>query len=238
MDIAHCAQFSENEFVDLQCGLMDPFIITHGKAGSVFKFDCRSLEYSEVKTNSEGSYTIMLTNTLVKHSLVDSEFNKRAKDCQNVVQKMCVKLGRPLKTLRDLTLKELFDNKELLTTNEFKRAKYILEEQVRLDRMIEAMKSKDWVETKKIMKESHHGLRDDYEVSCPELNFLVELTEEHPEVYGSRMVGGGFGGCTVSFVQIGYEKVLEEKLTKFYEAEFKRKPEILKVDINDGVGEF
>ena len=110
MTLANCARFSENEFVGLQCGLMDQFIIAHGKAGCVFKFDCRSLKYTEVNTNSEGNYSILLTNTLVKHNLVESEYNKRRSACESVVKKMVEKLGRPLETLRDLTLEELNKN--------------------------------------------------------------------------------------------------------------------------------
>ena len=238
MNLAHCARFSENTFVGLQCGLMDQFIIAHGKAGCVFKFDCRSLEFTEVNTNSDGNYSIILANTLVKHNLVESEYNKRRTACENVVKIMAEKLGKPLQTLRDLTLQELMDNKDLLSEIQFKRAKYVLEENVRVEKMIEAMKVKDWVETKKIMREAHYGLKDEYEVSCPELDYLVELTEEHPEVYGSRMMGGGFGGCTVTMVKNGFEETLEAKLTKEYEAKYNKIPGILRVNINDGVCEF
>ena len=121
---------------------------------------------------------------------------------------------------------------------EFKRAKYVLEENIRVVDMIAALQSKNWGEAKKVMTRAHYGLKDMYEVSCPELDFLVELTEPLTFVYGSRMMGGGFGGCTVSLVKCGKEQEIEELFCKEYKEKFGKEPKILKVSINDGVCEF
>lgn len=175
MELAKAARWSENEFIGIACGFMDQFIVSHGKSGCTFKQDCRSLDFEAIDINQKGNYSIMLANTLVKHNLVESEYNLRRSSCETVVKKLSEKLGRELLTLRDQELSEQNQYKSDLSETEYKRAKYAIEENFRVDSLLKALRDKDWMKAKQVMTEAHYGLKDEYEVSCPELDFQVFL---------------------------------------------------------------
>lgn len=198
MDLALIAQEAENRFVGVQCGIMDMFASIHAKKNQAIQLDCRSLEFRYVPLEL-GDNVILLLDTCLKHDLASSEYNKRRQECEAVVSVMHSK-GLQAKSLRDIQLFELKSAEMELDPVQFKRAKYVIEENIRVEQFASAMHSGDWAKAGAMMYATHEGLKSDYEVSCPELDFLVDTIRGMEGVWGSRMMGGGFGGCTINIV--------------------------------------
>lgn len=199
LDLVKMAQKSENEFVDLQCGIMDMFASMFGKNEHAIRLDCRSLEY-EYEPLQLGNLKILLLNTNVKHSLSSSEYNVRRQQCEQGVA--WVKEYHPnVKSLRDVTaamLDEFVLPKDKLI---YKRCRFVVDE---IERLLQACKHLQQNDIKSLgekMFRTHDGLSKEYEVSCKELDFLVDAVRNNPAVTGARMMGGGFGGCTINLVQ-------------------------------------
>ena len=199
MDLAFIAQKAEHEFAGVLCGIMDQFASVFGKRDHVIRLDCQSMEYEYVPLRMEG-LRILLLNTNVKHSLASSEYNTRRQECQEGVR-LVSEFHPGVKTLRDVTMDML--DKHVKNVNElvYRRCRYVLEENDRLLRGCEDLKSGNIEALGKRMFLSHEGLSKSYEVSCAELDFLVEAVRNHPGVLGARMMGGGFGGCTINLVK-------------------------------------
>jgi galactokinase len=199
MDLAFIAQKAEHEFAGVLCGIMDQFASVFGKKDHVIRLDCQSMEYEYVPLRMEG-LRILLLNTNVKHSLASSEYNTRRQECLEGVR-LVSEFHPGVKTLRDVTMDML--DKHVKNVNElvYRRCRYVLEENDRLLRGCEDLKSGNIEALGKRMFLSHEGLSKSYEVSCAELDFLVEAVRNHPGVLGARMMGGGFGGCTINLVK-------------------------------------
>ena len=199
MDLALIGQKAEHTFAGVMCGIMDQFASVFGRQGNVIKLDCQSLEYEYVPLQLEG-YKLLLLNTNVKHSLSSSEYNTRRQECAEGVR-LLQEGGEAVNSLRDANLTMV--TKHLKQANDvvYRRCKFIVEENQRLLMACEALKAGDLSTLGLNMYGSHDGLRDEYEVSCKELDFLVEAVRGHEAVVGARMTGGGFGGCTINIVR-------------------------------------
>jgi galactokinase len=230
-ELATIGQATEHNYVGVKCGIMDQFASCLGKEGSLIRLDCRSLEYEYVPFAPKG-YQLVLLNTCVAHELASSAYNKRRESCETVVAAIA-KNHPQVKLLRDTTLDQLKEVKDLVSAEDYIRAEFVIEEIQRLLDTCEALKKDDYETVGKKMYETHEGLSKKYEVSCPELDFLNEQARKYG-VTGSRVMGGGFGGCTINLVK-------EDKIDEFvkgaseaYEKEFKIKPKVYDVIIKDG----
>ena len=208
-EIALIGQQAENEYVGMKCGIMDQFASAMGKADSAIYLDTATLEYEYVPLNL-GSRKLVITNTNKKHSLADSAYNDRRRECEEALhivqsEEALEILGRSADTvtaLGDLTPSEFGEIQNLIKDPVLlRRARHAVTENQRTKDAVEVLKAGDLAAFGQLMKESHISLRDDYEVSCPELDCLVETAWDVPGVIGSRMTGGGFGGCTISIVE-------------------------------------
>lgn len=213
-ELALIGQQSENEYNGMHCGIMDQFASAMGKEGNAIFLDTNTMQFEYAPIELDGM-KLMITNTNKKHSLVDSEYNLRREQCRRALKDLQTKL--PVKTLGDLSIGE-FEANKLLITDEVcrKRAKHAVYENQRTIRAVAALKAGDIVTFGKLMNESHVSLRDDYETSCREADILAEEAWKIPGVLGSRITGGGFGGCTVSIVKDEAADEFKEKIGAVY----------------------
>ena len=234
VEIAKIGQTSENQFNGMNCGIMDQFAVAMGKKDNAIFLDTADLsyEYAPVKLKDA---KVLITNSHVKHSLVDSAYNDRRNESTAALKALQTKLN--ISGLGDLTEEE-FEENQYLITNEVqrKRAKHAVYENQRTIKAVNALKNNDIETFGKLMNASHISLRDDYEVSCPEVDKLVEIAWNIPGVIGSRITGGGFGGCTVSIVRNdAIENFKKEVISKYKEATG-IDAEIYEAEIGDGAG--
>lgn len=198
-ELAFIGQFSENEYNGMKCGIMDQFASAMGKEGNAIFLDTNSMEFTYAPLKLDGM-KLMVTNTNKKHSLVDSEYNLRREQCAKALADLQTKLD--VQTLGDLSVEEYEANKDLIQDEVCRRrAKHAVYENQRTIEAVAALRAGDVGRFGKLMNESHVSLRDDYETSCPEADILAEEAWKLPGVLGSRITGGGFGGCTVSIVR-------------------------------------
>lgn len=196
-ELAKIGQATEHNYCGVKCGIMDQFASVFGKEGSLMRLDCRSLEYEYFPFDPKG-YRLVLINSCVSHSL-GGEYNERRESCEKAVALMA-KRWSDVRTLRDADYDMLESVREQLSDEDYRRAKYVLDEKERVLAVCKALNEGDYATVGKKMYETHWGLSRDYTVSCPELDFLVETAQECG-VTGSRIMGGGFGGCTISLVR-------------------------------------
>lgn len=217
LTLVKMSQKAEHEFAGVQCGIMDQFASMMGKKGHVIKLDCRSLEYEYEPFDIKG-YKIVLFDTNVKHSLASSEYNVRRRQCEEGVA-MIQQHHSGIKTLRDATV-EMLDKYLLHADNiVYQRCRYVVEENNRLLQACKDLEHGDIKSFGKKMFDTHQGLSKLYEVSCPELDFLVSYVTGNADVLGARMMGGGFGGCTINIVkEDAIEKLIEEAGKAYAEA--------------------
>lgn len=226
------SQKAENEFVGVQCGIMDQFASIFGKKDNLIQLDCRSLEYKYVPFNST-EISILLFDTGVKHSLASSEYNLRRQECEAGVMTIQKKYPE-VRSLRDADSKKV---NECLSSGEHKiylRCKFIVEEIKRLQDACKDLEQNNLVSFGKKMFETHDGLSKLYEVSCKEADALVEMVKNKKVVLGARMMGGGFGGCTINIVRKGNENILIKEVAEEYLAQFGRVLKTYEVFIQDG----
>ncbi|HEY1023469.1 MAG TPA: galactokinase, partial [Flavisolibacter sp.] len=199
MELALIGQKAEHTFAGVMCGIMDQFASVFGKAGHVIRLDCQSLDYTYVPLTLEG-FKILLLNTNVKHSLASSEYNTRRQECAEGVR-LLQEGGEAVESLRDANLsmitKHIKDKNDVV----YRRCKFIVEENQRLLAACEALEAGDLKTLGLNMYGSHDGLQHEYEVSCKELDFLVDAVRGNDAVVGARMTGGGFGGCTINIIK-------------------------------------
>ncbi len=232
IQLVKLSQKAENEFVGVQCGIMDQFASTFGKKNHVIKLDCRSLDYEFFPLEITG-YKIVLINTNVGHSLASSEYNVRRKQCEEGVA-IAQKHAPSVTSLRNVTLPMLEQYKSEMEPVIFQRCKYIVEENQRVEDACKALLQGNLSEFGEKMYASHEGLSKMYEVSCQELDFLVDQSRKYDAVIGARMMGGGFGGCTINLVkEDGLEKFTTE-VTKAYQKAMHKDPQVYIGDIVDG----
>lgn len=231
-DLAIIGQYSENNFNGMNCGIMDQFASAMGKKDCAIFLDTSTLnfEYAPVKLPTA---KIVITNSKVKHSLVGSAYNDRRNECETALKDLQTVLD--IKALGDLTEEEFESNKAVIKSDVCrKRAKHAVYENQRAVKAVQALKDNNIEEFGKLMNASHVSLRDDYEVSCEEIDVLVDLAWETPGVIGSRITGGGFGGCTVSIVENDAVDNFIESIGKKYKEKVGHEAEFYVVEIGDG----
>ena len=202
LSLVKLAQKAENEFVGVQCGIMDQFINIFGESGAVLRLDCRTLEYQYFPFEFD-DVAIVLFNSNVSHSLASTQYNQRRKECRAGVDHI-KNYERHVESLRDVSMDMLNGYKAALDPTVYRRCKYVVEENDRLLQACAALEKEDLKAFGRAMVQTHDSLSRDYEVSCPELDYLVDLVRDYPHVYGARMMGGGFGGCTINLVKPGF----------------------------------
>ncbi|RIW14098.1 galactokinase [Algoriphagus lacus] len=226
------AQKSEHLFAGVKCGIMDPYASAFGAAGKALLLDCRSNTHEEIPVNL-GEYSLMLVNTKVKHSLADSAYNKRREACEESVR--ILEPNFPgIKTLRDIGVSDLEKVEKLLPEGLFPKAKHVITECVRVHEAAKALQSGDLKTFGKLLNASHQSLSQDFEVSCPELDFLAEIAQVLDFVLGSRMMGGGFGGCTINLVKTSELENFHQTISAGYERTFAISPDFIPVKIGSG----
>ena len=234
LDMVKMAQNAEHEYAGVMCGIMDQFATMYGISDSAIKLDCRTLEF-EYATLELTDYNIVLCDTKVKHSLPSSEYNERRKECEMGVQ-ILKKYNHSISSLRDVDMSFLTSHKEKFDPTVFKRCKYVIEENNRVIEAFKALNDNNIVGFGKLMFQSHKGLRDEYEVSCRELDILEEIARSSDGVIGARMMGGGFGGCTINIVKKERTENFSQKIIAEYKKATGVDPEIYVVQIADGTG--
>lgn len=232
--LARIGQLAEHHYAGVRCGIMDQFASLHGQAGKLIKLDCRSLEFERIPFDPQAAgYRLVLIDTLVKHSLASSEYNVRRQQCEAGVA--VVRQKHPaVNSLRDISPEMLRESKALMDPIVFQRCRYVIEENLRLLRACDALQIDDLHTFGKMMTGSHEGLRHQYEVSCEELDFLADLATQSPGMLGARMMGGGFGGCTINLVSAPAHDAFIDEATGKFEKKFGQKPRVYDVVISDG----
>ncbi len=231
--IALAGQATEHKYVGVNCGIMDQFASAFGKKGKLMRLDCNSSEFEYYPFDPQG-YKLVLVNSCVKHELVGSPYNDRRNSCENVAKAIAANHpDREIKTLRDCTWEDLEEVKSTCSAEDIQRATFVLGEKDRVLAVCDALEKGDYEEVGKQMYLTHAGLSKDYEVSCEELDFLNDIAKECG-VTGSRIMGGGFGGCTINLVKDEvYDNFVKTAVEKF-NAKYGKEPKIIPVVIGDG----
>ncbi|WP_289870783.1 galactokinase [uncultured Duncaniella sp.] len=225
-ELAKIGQSTEHNYCGVNCGIMDQFASVFGKKDCLIRLDCRSLEYEYFPFKIDG-YKLVLVDSVVKHELVDSPYNKRRESCERVAKR----LG--LETLRDADMEMLDAVKADISAEDYMRARFVIGEKERVLGVCDSLNRGDIATVGRLMYETHEGLSKDYEVSCEELDFLNDVAKECG-VTGSRIMGGGFGGCTINLVPDEiHDKFIETVTAKFNER-YGHEPKIYDVIISDG----
>ena len=229
--LAELCQKAENEFVGAHVGIMDQFASCQGRASHALLLDCRSLEFKLVKLPSE--IQLVSCNTMVKHELASSEYNTRRAECEEGVRALRAVLPG-IRALRDVTPAQLEKHRGLLDSKVFSRCRHVVTENERVKSAVRAFEAGDIRALGPLMRESHRSLRDDYEVSCKELDAMTEIAGAQPGVIGARMTGGGFGGCTINLVESAAVEAFRQNVAAGYLARTGLRPEIYVTPASDG----
>jgi galactokinase len=230
-ELAKIGQATEHNYCGVNCGIMDQFISVFGKAGNLILLDCRSLEYKYYPFNPKG-YKLVLIDTVVKHELASSAYNKRRESCENAVAAI-QKNHIEIEFLRDATMDMLNEVKAQISKEDYMRAEYVIEEVKRVMDVCEALEKNDYETVGEKMYATHHGMSKLYEVSCEELDFLNECAKKNG-VSGSRVMGGGFGGCTINLVKDELYDAFINDAKETYKVRFGISPKVYDVVISDG----
>jgi galactokinase len=231
-NLALLCQLSENQFVGARCGIMDQFISCHGRAGHALMLDCRSLDYRVFRLPP--NLQLVICNTMVKHELGASEYNARRAECEEAVRRLAGVLSG-IRALRDVTLEQLEEHRHRLTDTLYKRCRHVLTENLRVREAVQAFETGEIGKIGKLMADSHSSLQNDYEVSCRELDIMVKISSRQRGVYGARMTGGGFGGCTINLVDAADTMEFQRRVAAEYESETDRRPDIYICAASQGV---
>jgi galactokinase len=234
MDIVRLAQRGENNFVGMKCGIMDMFASVMGRADSVVRLDCRSLDFEYFPFDAPG-YSLVLFDSGVKHTLVDSEYNTRRAECEAGVAALQT-FAPAVSSLRDVSPELLFKHRDALDPVVFRRCKFVVEEIARVEAACHALQNGDLARLGEQMFQCHDGLNHEYEVCVPETNFLVEQARAHRGVPGARQMGGGFGGCTLNLVQTSDLEQFSQTTAATYRLAFGIDLKIYPVRLTEGTG--
>ena len=218
LDIVHASQRAEHNFVGTQCGIMDQYASVMSEPGHVILLDCKTVTHKFVPLHLK-PYCLLLLNTNVTHSLANSAYNTRKSECETGVA-ILKQNGLKTESLREVTIQDLTENETDLPPIVFKRCRYIVEENQRVLKAADSLQKNDLEEFGKLLYESHRGQQLEYEISCEELDFLVDFSIDQPQVLGSRMMGGGFGGCTINLIHEDHVDDYVEKASKAYRDRF------------------
>lgn len=225
-ELAKIGQSTEHNYCGVNCGIMDQFASVFGKKDHLMRLDCRSMEYEYFPFEPKG-HKLVLVDSVVKHELADSPYNRRRESCERVAKRLGID------TLRDATMEMLDEVKSDITAEDYFRAKFVIEEKDRVLDVCDALMKHDYETVGRKMYETHRGLSKDYEVSCEELDYLNDIARECG-VTGSRIMGGGFGGCTINLVKDElYEPFVKAAKEKF-NAKYGHEPKVYEVIISDG----
>ena len=233
LDLALLCQRAEVRFVGMPCGVMDQYISIFGRRGMAVEIDCRSLEHRYVELPSGAAF--MAVNSMVKHALAGSAYRQRVEECVAAVAGIRAQFPA-VKSLRDVSPEQLAASAHALPETVARRARHVVTENARVERFREAGAAGDLGGMGRLMVESHRSLRDDYEVSCPELDFLVDRALAIPGVFGARMTGGGFGGCTVTMLRPDAVNRFREEIASAYAVRFQVVPQVYECQPSEGAG--
>ena len=230
-ELAKVGQATEHNYCGVNCGIMDQFASVFGKKDNLIRLDCRSLEYQYYHFEPRG-YRLVLVDSVVKHELASSAYNKRRQSCETVVA--AIQKRHPhVEYLRDCNMEMLQEVQAEVSEEDYKRAEYVIEEIQRVLDVCDALEKNDYETVGQKMYETHYGMSKLYEVSCEELDFLNDLAFDCG-VTGSRIMGGGFGGCTINLVKEELYSTFIEKAKEEFKKKFNRSPKIYDVVISDG----
>ncbi|MET6995760.1 galactokinase [Chitinophaga defluvii] len=232
MEMARIGQLAEHTFPGVKCGIMDQFANLHGKKDQVMLLDCRSLDYTYYPFDFP-DYKVVLCNSMVHHSLASSEYNTRRQQCEAGVKAMQA-LYPQVQSLRDADMTMLEAVKDHISEVIYKRCAFVIAEIERVPRACTLLQQGDLNSFGQLMYATHEGLSKLYEVSCPELDYLVTLARTRPEVAGARMMGGGFGGCTINLVQSSHVTEYITYMQSAYQQQFGKVPEVYVTTIEAG----
>jgi galactokinase len=227
-------QMAEHNFAGIQCGIMDQFASMMGKKNQAMLLDCRTLEFKHFPLDL-GQYEILLLNSNVSHALASSEYNTRKAECEEgvaILQKLYP--TSEIKTLRDVVYNMLPVHRELFSEKIYHRCKHVVLENSRVLKATTALKDNDFKALGNLIYDSHYSLQNYYEVSCSELDFLVQETIDHAYILGSRMMGGGFGGCTINIIEKSRTEEFTNKISSSYRDRFGMDTTPYRVSIKDG----
>lgn len=233
VEMAQIAQLAEHHYAGVMCGIMDQFASVLGKASHAFRLDCESLDYDYFPFQLQDC-ALVLCNSNVTHNLADSGYNERRQQCEEGVN--ILKEHIPgLTSLRHASLEQLYLLQNELPELIFRRCKYVLEENARVNAFAKALQRADVQHAGELMKQSQRGMQFEYEITCPEIDFMSEFANARPEVLGARMTGGGFGGCTINLVEKGSEQSFIKELDRAYQEKFNETLTPIPIKIADGV---
>jgi len=239
MERAKKCQKAENVFCNVPCGIMDQFVSSCGSRGKLLLIDCRSLDYKEVSMGGEeGDMPVLVVaNSNVKHSLGDSEYPVRVQQCKDATS-ILSNVNQNIQSLRDATMEDIntASSSAGLEGALLQRARHVVSENKRTVEAANALEKGDWATVGTLMNASHASMKDDYQVSCPEIDILVELAQGYEGVYGSRLTGGGFGGCTVTLVKRDCAQGLIDHLNKEYTAKTGKQCDCFETSPGSGAG--
>ena len=232
-ELAKIGQATEHNYIGVKCGIMDQFASVFGKAGHLIRLDCKSLEYEYFPFDPKSKgHRLLLVDSVVKHELASSAYNKRRESCERAVAAIA-KRHPEVKFLRDASMAMLNEVRSEITEEDYKRAEYVIGEVDRVLAVCEALGRGDYDTVGKKMYETHHGMSKLYEVSCEELDFLNDLAKELG-VTGSRVMGGGFGGCTINLLKEELHDSFVDEVRRRYQAKYGHAPKFYDVVISDG----
>ncbi len=231
VDIALMGQSAEH-WVGINCGIMDQFASVMGKENQVIKIDCRTLEYEYHKADFS-EYSLVLFDSNVKHSLFSSAYNQRRQECEEGLAILTAHFPE-VTSFRDCTEAQILSSKDKMTEDVFKRSYFAFKEIKRVTLACEALDRGDILTLGQLLFDTHEGLSKEYEVSCAELDMIVDTLKKEPAVVGSRVMGGGFGGCTINLIKKGEEEAIKTKLAQLYQATFGIELKTYEVTISNG----
>lgn len=230
--MAMLAQAAEHEFIGVQCGIMDQFAAIYGKQDRLIRLDCETLEFEYEPLNLK-DHALLLVNSGVKHNLAASEYNKRRAECDAAVAYFR-QYGPGIESLRDVSRELLETSESKLDATLYKRSRFVIGENQRVLYTADALKKSDLLTVGGLLYESHYGLRDDYEVTCAETDFLVGLAEQTEGVIGARQMGGGFGGCTLNLIDKNALDKFKITIPEKYKTPNGAAPELYEVSLSEG----
>jgi galactokinase len=234
-ELAKLCQKAENEFVGARVGIMDQFISCFGRASHALLLDCRSLKHEFVKLPP--NLQLVICNTMVRHELASGEYNTRRAECEEGVRILRIVLPE-VRALRDVTLSQLEDHRQNLSAKVFARCRHVITENARVNSAVEAFRKGDTAALGSLLRDSHRSLREDYQVSCRELDLMVEIAAAQPGLIGARMTGGGFGGCTINLVESAAVSDFRRNVAAAYSSETGLTPEIYVSPASEGAKEI
>lgn len=233
-EIINLSRNVEHKYIGLLGGIMDQFTILNAKKNKAILLNCENLK-TEFINLELGKYKLLLIDTNVKHNLANTEYNKRVSECKKSLEIINKERKKDYHNLSQISISDINKSKNKLSKTLYKRVSYVIKENIRTIKSRDLLESKNLVEFGKLMYESHAGLKNDYEVSCKELDFLVEKTKNNEEILGARMMGGGFGGCTVNLVKSSAIKSFINSIEEEYFSKFALRLKTIIADPGSGI---